>query len=269
MLFRSTRLPEGRRSRRPEVDHIFPKSKLAELKTAEDRINHYANFRLISQPENNWKRAQDPQPYFKNNPRAAARYYIPEDLLDYSRYEQFLEKRKEKIWARLDQFFGLNSSREKPNEPEKTIPVETTLTESNHPPKPAALLTYCREILASTDASQPALEDNARWWDIMPDWYGQIWRRNYAASLERQGVWTVGDLVALISALKLKINYVEEGYPNISFAGSGPDGQTVKIERFKLWGWRMVLMILEQHNFDWRAHVINPEILSQVRNPLN
>jgi hypothetical protein len=78
-----TRLPEGRRSRRPEVDHIFPHSKLQALGVPEDRVNYYANFRLISQPENNWKRAQDPQPYFMANPRAAERYYIPTDLLTY------------------------------------------------------------------------------------------------------------------------------------------------------------------------------------------
>ena len=101
-----TRLPEGRRSRRPEVDHIFPHSRLQALGVPEERINHYANFRLISQPENNWKRAQDPQPYFKANPKAAARYYIPTHFLVYEKYEQFLEKRREQIWEHLRRFFG-------------------------------------------------------------------------------------------------------------------------------------------------------------------
>lgn len=263
-----TRLPEGRRSRRPEVDHIFPNSKLQALGVPVDRINHYANFRLISQPENNWKRAQDPLPYFKANPKAAARYYIPSNLLAYEQYDQFLEKRKEKIWERLEQFFGHNSVSGNPDE--TTIETETAVlkSETDQTLHPVALLEYCQVYISTDDAAQPALKDQARWWDIMPDWYGKIWQRNYASSLSQQGVWTVGDMATLISALKLRIDWVENGYPHISFAKVGPDGKPLKIKRFQKWGWRMVLCVLEQHDFNWRSHVINPDMLSQVRNPL-
>ncbi|OGO28258.1 MAG: hypothetical protein A2136_00285 [Chloroflexi bacterium RBG_16_54_11] len=43
-----TKLPEGRRIKRPEVDHIFPQSKLRLRGISEEQINDYANLRLIS-----------------------------------------------------------------------------------------------------------------------------------------------------------------------------------------------------------------------------
>ena len=263
-----TRLPEGRRSRRPEVDHIFPNSKLQTLRIPEDRINHYANFRLISQPENNWKRAQDPQPYFKANPKAAARYYIPTNLLAYDQYEQFLEKRREMIWQRLAQFFGLDQGSEHPvpSADEPVVQAVEADTGQHSPPKP--LMEYCRARISSEQTAYPALQDSARWWDIMPDWYGNIWRRNYASSLDQQGVWTVGDMAVLISVLKLHIDWVEDGYPVLGFALPGPDGKPVKINRFQKWGWRMVLWVMENHGFDWREYVVNPDILNQVRNSM-
>jgi hypothetical protein len=43
-----TRLPEGKRTRRPDYDHIFPASKLHELSLSDDHVSDYANLRLIS-----------------------------------------------------------------------------------------------------------------------------------------------------------------------------------------------------------------------------
>jgi hypothetical protein len=264
-----TRLPEGRRSHRPEVDHIFPRSKLQELGIPEERINHYANFRLISQPENNWKRAQDPQPYFKANPKAAKRYYIPTDLLTYKQFEKFLKERRELIWHCLVQFFGLDQ-RSEPAIPNPDEPAEQVADAGSGQQLPSmSLLEYCRANCSNHLLTQPTLKDNSRWWDIMPDWYGQIWRRNYAASLERQGVRTVSDLALLITVLKLRIAWVEDGYPHISFDAQGPDGVRVKFQRFQKWGWRMILWVMEQRGFNWREFVANPEMLDQVRNPMD
>lgn len=99
-------LPEGRRYYRPEYDHIFPKSKL-EGRYDQDDINHYANLRLISKHQNIWKSNQDPQPYFRDHPKAAQRYLIPTDYLEYEQFPQFLEERRRLIWDRLHQFLGI------------------------------------------------------------------------------------------------------------------------------------------------------------------
>jgi len=101
-----TILPVGRRRHRPEVDHIFPASKLREAEYPEDQVNHFANFRLISKRDNIWKSNQDPKPYFESNPGVAEQYLIPTDLLDYDRYVEFLSRRREMIWERVQAFLG-------------------------------------------------------------------------------------------------------------------------------------------------------------------
>ena len=101
-----TILPVGQRRHRPEVDHIFPASKLREASLPEDQVNHFANFRLISKRDNIWKSNQDPEPYFLANPGVAEQYLIPTDLLDYSRYIEFLSSRRAMIWKRVHTFLG-------------------------------------------------------------------------------------------------------------------------------------------------------------------
>lgn len=100
-------LPEGRRARVPEYDHIFPKSKLVNYGYSDDLINHYANMRLIPAKDNNWKRDKDPKPYFDANPDVLGYYLIPAGLLKYEDYTEFLNKRKGMIWDRVKIFLGL------------------------------------------------------------------------------------------------------------------------------------------------------------------
>jgi hypothetical protein len=94
-------LPEGRRRHRPEYDHIFPRSELAEREVPEERINHFANFRLVSKQENIWKLDKDPKEYFAENPGALDRYLVPADLLKYEQFDEFLAERRRRIWGRV------------------------------------------------------------------------------------------------------------------------------------------------------------------------
>jgi hypothetical protein len=116
-------LPEGRRSQVPEYDHIFPKSKLPEYGYSEEQINHYANMRLISAKDNNWKRNQDPKDYFSSNPEVMSYYLIPEGLLDYEKFPEFLEARREKIWKEVRTFLGISEETPTSSPPPPTIPT--------------------------------------------------------------------------------------------------------------------------------------------------
>ena len=101
-------LPEGRRSRVPEYDHIFPKSKLPDYGFSEEQINHFANMRLIPAKDNNWKRNQDPKIYFEKWPEVMDYYLMPQGILDYEQYLEFLQARRLLIWEKVNTFLGLS-----------------------------------------------------------------------------------------------------------------------------------------------------------------
>jgi hypothetical protein len=115
ILEEGTVLPRGKRSHRPEIDHIFPASKLYALGFERDEVDAFPNYRLISKRHNIWKSNLDPQEYFRENPGVAGRYLIPVDLLDYDYYEQFLAVRRKAIWERVQAFLGI---------PDSLLPVE-------------------------------------------------------------------------------------------------------------------------------------------------
>jgi hypothetical protein len=100
-------LPSGRRRYRPEVDHIFPVSKLEPIGYDKEKIDDFANLRLISKRDNRWKSNMDPKDYFQAKPGVAEQYLIPTDLLDYEQYDAFLIARRRKIWERIKVFLGL------------------------------------------------------------------------------------------------------------------------------------------------------------------
>jgi hypothetical protein len=262
-----TRLPEGRRSRRPEVDHIFPNSKLQALGVPDDRINHFANFRLISQPENNWKRAQDPQPYFKANPKAAERYYIPTNLLAYEQYEQFLEKRRELIWGHLKRFFGQDGS---PNGGiSSNHPVDKNASSTDDPAlltkdkveaaQPTAMRQAFNEILNEEQKALPILQDTTQWIEIfraVP--FSPQWCRRYERALLNSGIRNVGDFAAAVMALKLKITNYSYQLPFYTFVSPLPDGKELRIHtrEFGGYAWKWALATLERRGFDWTQYTL-------------
>lgn len=263
-----TRLPEGRRSRRPEVDHIFPHSKLQTLGVPEDRINHYANFRLISQPENNWKRAQDPQPYFMANPKAAARYYIPTHLLTYDQYEQFLEKRRELIWGHLKRFFGQDGSLI--GEVTSYQPVEKRALSADEPAsitqnsveaaRPTSVRQACDEILTEEQKALPILQDTTQWIEIfraVP--FSPQWCRRYQRALLNVGIQNVGDFASAVMALNLKIDYISYEMPFYKFASPLPNGTKLQMRtrEFGGYAWKWALATLENRGLDWTKYKVN------------
>ncbi len=250
-----TRLPEGRRSRRPEVDHIFPQSKLLALGVPDEKINSYANFRLISQSENNWKRAQDPQPYFKANPKATARYFIPGNLLEYHHYEQFLAKRKSLIWNYLNAFFGLNNNEliEEIQKPEMDIEVPINIERNQN----INIQHRIMELLTKEDNNNPIIKNSGAWIDQYIE-YGldPRWARRYHKALLKVGINSVGDFAAAIMALKLRIAY-NSYLPVYDFISPLFDGNNIHLEShdFGGYGWKISLEILHKKGFSWERYI--------------
>jgi hypothetical protein len=259
-----THLPEGRRSRRPEVDHIFPHSKLQALGVPEERINHYANFRLISQPENNWKRAQDPQPYFQTNPKAAARYYIPGNLLAYEQYEQFLKKRRELIWGHLRRFFGQDGR----SDVTQTIETDALSTSHSIPftdksidtDQPTAFRQVFDEMLTEEQKALPILQDTTQWIEIfraVP--FSPQWCRRYQKALLNAGIRNVGDFAAAVMALNLKIDYISYEMPFYKFVSPLPNGTELQMRtrEFGGYAWKWALATLERRGLDWTQYTVS------------
>jgi len=266
ILENGTTLPAGRRSRRPEVDHIFPHSKLQDLGIPDDRINHYANFRLISQPENNWKRAQDPQPYFKENPLAAPRYHIPMDLLRYDLYDQFLEKRREMIWEHINRFFGLNTNMEIKPDMEQVSSIDGHSPSSSSTSgeigkeQPTTLRQDLNSILTEDQKNFPVLKDTSQWLDVFkkagfnPQWSGRYYRVLY-----KVGLCNIGDFAAAITALRIKVSHIDYDLPVYVFVATLPGGSNLSIptREFGGYAWKWVLITMENSGLNWKEYVIN------------
>jgi hypothetical protein len=255
ILGNGTHLPEGRRSRRPEVDHIFPSSKLQARGVPEEKINNYANFRLISQPENNWKRAQDPRPYFKANPKAAAPYYIPTNLLAYEQFDEFLKKRRELIWKHLTKFFGSieQPALEEIDEAHSDVELVKSSQLSN-------LRQMLEQVLTSEQKSLPVVKDATQWVDIYrkipftPQWSGR-----HHSALKKSGIQNVGDFALAVIALKIKVTYVNYNLPVYNFVSSLPDGSRILIPTrdFGGYAWKYALETLKKKGLDWTKYVEN------------
>jgi hypothetical protein len=79
----------------PQIDHIFPRSKLKELKFKDNEINHFANFWILAKGKNQNKSNKDPKVYFKNvNNSELKAAHINYKLLEYSKYKEFLRERE-------------------------------------------------------------------------------------------------------------------------------------------------------------------------------
>lgn len=245
-----TNLPEGRRSRRPEIDHIFPHSKLLGLGYPEDQVNHYANFRLISKYENNWKRAQDPGPYFSANPMAVKRYLIPPRLFKYDQFSQFIEKRRELIWKRLYQFFGINQ--QFPPDPPEGKDQHLEPFEENSTRK------IFDEMMEEDLKNLPILSDKSQWIDVFKQVpFPPNWSSRYHRELRKIGIKNVGDFAAAIIALRIKVTHISYDLPVYKFIFPLPDGTdfNVPTRGFGGYAWKWALNTLEDRGFEWKPFV--------------
>ncbi len=92
-----------------EMDHIFPRSKLREKGFDESKVNHFANFWILSKGKNINKTNKHPKKYFEDvTDRELKIALIDRDLLDYRRYGTFLDKRGKAILEKLAKKIGFN-----------------------------------------------------------------------------------------------------------------------------------------------------------------
>jgi len=94
-----------------EMDHIFPRSKLREKGFDESKVNNFANFWIMSKGKNINKTNKHPKKYFEDVlDKELNIALIDRSLLDYRRYETFLNTRGEKIIDKLGSKIGFNEN---------------------------------------------------------------------------------------------------------------------------------------------------------------
>lgn len=102
----------------PEMDHIFPRSKLRNKDYDEAQINHFANFWILSKGKNQNKSNIHPKKYFDSvNDSELKKAFIDRTMLDYRYYRRFIRHRREKVMnyvkkkiGFLDEDFNINDS---------------------------------------------------------------------------------------------------------------------------------------------------------------
>lgn len=94
-----------------EMDHIFPRSILRQKKFDESKVNHFANFWILSKGKNINKTNKHPKRYFEDVPEKELRLaLIDKNMLDYRRYKTFLDKRGKAILEKLSKKIGLSEN---------------------------------------------------------------------------------------------------------------------------------------------------------------
>jgi 5-methylcytosine-specific restriction endonuclease McrA len=94
-----------------EIDHIFPRSKLREKDFNEAKINHFANFWILSKGKNLNKSNKHPKKYFEDVPKRELKAaLIDKELLDYRRYNNFIKERENEIIKKLSKRTGISES---------------------------------------------------------------------------------------------------------------------------------------------------------------
>jgi hypothetical protein len=94
-------------------DHIFPEAKLRARNVPDEKINHFANMRLLGKLQNILKSDIDPIDALANyTVDELADFLIPKHLLSYDKYDKFLEERARMIHLRVQQY--LSDSQEIP-----------------------------------------------------------------------------------------------------------------------------------------------------------
>jgi 5-methylcytosine-specific restriction endonuclease McrA len=96
----------------PQLDHIFPRSKLKESprEYGQDEINHFANFWILAAGKNQNKSNKRPADYFQDVPDGELqRALIDRDMLDYRMYRTFLDERAARIIETVQKRIGFTA----------------------------------------------------------------------------------------------------------------------------------------------------------------
>lgn len=93
-----------------EMDHIFPRSTLKEKGVDEAKINHFANFWILSKTKNINKTNKHPNKYFEDvDDKVLASALIDRELLNFHRYKTFIDKRGDAIFEELGKKIGYSA----------------------------------------------------------------------------------------------------------------------------------------------------------------
>ncbi len=93
-----------------EMDHIFPRSKLRDMKFEEHELNHFANFWLLAKGKNQNKSAKDPKEFFADvNDEDLQRAFIDREMLDYGQFREFLKIREARLISEVESALGFSA----------------------------------------------------------------------------------------------------------------------------------------------------------------
>lgn len=94
----------------PEIDHIFPRSKLKEQGFLDHEIDHPANYWILSKGKNINKSNKHPAKYFADvDDKELSRALIERDMLDYRKYRTFLSQRTGNMLSHISKTVGLSA----------------------------------------------------------------------------------------------------------------------------------------------------------------
>lgn len=95
----------------PEIDHIFPRSVLRDKEFDHSKIEHPANFWILAKGKNGNKSNKHPADYFADVPASEMkRAFIDPEMLDYRRYNSFLEQRGKAMLEAITKEIGLSQA---------------------------------------------------------------------------------------------------------------------------------------------------------------
>lgn len=95
----------------PQIDHIFPRSKLSKKKYDWAEIDHFANYWILAKNKNQNKSNKHPKKYFADVPDSELqRAYIEKEMLDYQHYKKFLKTREMKILDHVKKELNISDS---------------------------------------------------------------------------------------------------------------------------------------------------------------
>lgn len=82
----------------PQIDHIFPRSKLRDMGHEKGQIDHFANFWIMAAGKNRNKSNRHPSDYFADVSESdLKRALIDRDMLDYRKFRRFIREREERL----------------------------------------------------------------------------------------------------------------------------------------------------------------------------
>ena len=208
--------------------------------------------------DNNWKRAQDPAQYFGQNPGALKYYLIPKDYLNYEQFPQFLHKRTNEIWKKINQFFGLTDEVRAKGSELKPQPAPT-IRKGDPTVSISGWRKECETWLSASEQAHPILKDYSKWIDIFlemgltPQWSGR-----YHSALEKVGIKNVSDFAFALIAFRLKTNGFSSGKQRYQFDNALPGGKKLVIEthNFGGWAWNLALQAMQKRGFDWKKYLV-------------